>query len=364
MQKKFLFAVGDASGARMLVPVVNNLIAFGDCAEVLADADGIAYQVLSSEKVAYTICPSEIHNLDQKIQESSVVVVNTCASAIGVGKKVAEEARGKRPLVFSADGFYNHGYRWQSESADYWLAINEAHASAIRNSKHLPENQVIVTGQPAFDSCLHLIPHKGWIRNEMRRRLGISEALMVVWFSQGMPEVISEDVWMVERAIQALGELAPGSFFLPRIHPKLDKIRQGLVNEIQSAIQRKCEESCVRLVTSNGIPAEHICLAADAILSITATDDIKNWIMGGPPVIHILSPEVQKWFETDVKLTRPYLLELESGEALVVYEPEDWPQAFAQAFDPGTVANLRKSWTPPAGPSAMNFIKTLYEVSV
>ena len=111
MQKKFLFAVGDASGARMFVPVINNLIAFGDCVEVLADADGIAYQVLSSEKVAYTTCPGEMHNLDQKIQESSVVVVNTCASAVRVGKNVAEAARGKRPLVFSADGFYNHGFK-------------------------------------------------------------------------------------------------------------------------------------------------------------------------------------------------------------------------------------------------------------
>ena len=198
----------------------------------------------------------------------------------------------------------------------------------------------------------------------MRRRLGLSDALMVVWFSQGMPDVISEDVWMVEMAIQTLGQLAPGSFFLPRIHPKLDKIRWGLVNEIQSAIQRKCEESCVRLVMSNGIPAEHICLAADAILSITATDDIKNWIMGGPLVIHILGPETQKWFETDVRLTRPYLLELESGEALAVYEPEDWSRVLVQAFDPSTVVSLRKNWTPPTGPSTMNFVKTLYEVSV
>ena len=118
--------------------------------------------------------------------------------------------------------------------------------------------------------------------------------------------------------------------------------------EIRKTITDCCEKAGVCLVQADKVQNEHLCLSADAILSITATDDIKNWLMGGPPVIHLIGPRIRQWFENDVLLFPPhYLPDVQSGEALMVSSDDEWAQVLRQALDPEVRQKLRQNWQPP-----------------
>ncbi len=363
MTKNFLFVCGDIGGTMMMIPVAQVLQSVGHNVKFVADGEGIGYQKLLEARVSF-----EVHfepNYHGSNDEIDLVFISTCASANKVEKSYAQAFHGVRPVVFGADGFFNHGYKWREDVADFWFAINEAHAEAIRRLRPgLDFIKVKVVGQPAFDACLDLIPLRDQIRQKIRSELRISdEESVFLWWSQGMSEVIEEDVEMVQTAIQQMPSVTPRPVFIPRIHPKLDKLREGFVAEIRKTVADCCEKEGVRLVQADKVQNEHLCLSAEAVLSITATDDIKNWLMGGPPVIHLMGPRVRQWFEESLRLTPPdYLPDVQAGEALAVRAESDWPSAITDALDQEKVRFLRRNWQMPEASATDRAANTLIEI--
>jgi len=366
LAKNFLFVCGDLAGAEMMVLVYQRLKTLGHEVRFVADGDGIGYQNLLKARIAFEIQFNSEALYHGSNEQVDLVFVSTCASANQVEKSYARAFYRVRPVVFGADGFFNHGYKWRCDEADFWFAINEAHAKSIcRLRPSLDSLKVKVVGQPAFDACLDLIPIKDQIRRKIRSELGISdEESVFLWWSQGMPEVIEEDVEMIQVAIQQMLSVTPRPVFIPRIHPKLDKLREGFVAEVRKTVTDCCERQGVRLVQADKVKNEYLCLSVEAILSITATDDIKNWLMGGPPVIHLMGPCVRQWFENNVLLLPPhYLSDVQSGEALMVTSNDEWVQVLRQALDPEVRQKLRQNWQPPTEKATENVARTLLEIA-
>ncbi|MEK7659302.1 MAG: hypothetical protein AAB338_01440 [Patescibacteria group bacterium] len=368
MGKNFLFVCGDIGGASMMVSVVHSLQSAGHNIKFVVDGEGVGYQVLLGVRISFEVQfePTSSGSFHIPADEADLVFISTCASTNKIGKAYARAFRGVKPVVFGADGFFNHGYKWREDEADFWFAINEAHAEAIRSLRpQLDSGRVRVVGQPAFDSLMEFIPRKEQIRNEQRQALGIGEnKKMFLWFSQGMPEVIEEDLEMMAEGIKLLEPLAPYSVFIPRVHPKLDKLKSGWVEKIYGDFEHLCQLYGIQFIRADKIKGEELCLASDVILSITATDDIKNWMMGGPPVIHLMGPRVRQWFEKDLLLSPPfYLPDVKSGEALAVTSSEEWEKVLRQALDPSTCQLLREKWQAPREKATKKVARTLVELA-
>lgn len=363
MSKNFLFVCGDIGGTMMMIPVAQRLLTLGHSVKFVVDGEGIGYQSLIQARLDFEVqfVPVSYHGSNDYVD---LVFISTCASTNKVEKSYARAFHGIRPVVFGSDGFFNHGYKWREDQGDFWFAINEAHAEAILLLRpQLNPELVKVVGQPAFDSMFELIPKKEQIRRKERQALGIRENEKVfLWFSQGMPEVIKEDLEMMEQGIEAMNAV-PESVFIPRVHPKLDKIKVGYVQEIHIRFEQLCQENKVRLVRADKSKGEELCLASDAVISITATDDIKNWLMGGPPVIHLMGPRVRQWFEESLLLKPPaFLPDVEAGEALVVRTGADWHSAISDALDPKKFRFLRRNWQVPEISATNRVVNALIEI--
>lgn len=367
MAKNFLFVCGDLGGTKMMIPVAQELTTLGHSVRFVADGEGIGYQALLEARINFEVQFESVSGLYHvPADEADLVFVSTCASTNKVEKSYARAFHGVVPVVFGSDGFFNHGYKWRDDVADFWFTINESHAEAIRALRpQLDPSRVKVVGQPAFDFCLELVSYNDQIQRKTRSELGISEEESVfLWWSQGMPEVIDEDVEMIQAAIQSMAIVSTHPVFIPRIHQKLDRLRNGFVAEVGRVIIDCCERAGVRLVRADKVQNEHLCLSADAILSITATDDIKNWLMGGPPVIHLMGPRVRRWFEEDLLLSPPdYLPDVQSGEALAVTSNDEWEQVLRQVLDPNTHKKLREKWLPPTEKATKRVTSILLELA-
>jgi len=351
----------------MMTPVAQELLALGHNVKFVVDGEGIGYQALLECQLGFEVQFESAYGLYHvPADETGLVFISTCASANKVEKSYARAFYGIKPVVFGADGFFNHGYKWRDDQADFWFAINKAHAEAIHHLRpQLDPDRVKVVGQPAFDSLLELIPRKDEIRRKQRQILRIGEDERIfLWFSQGMPEVIEEDLEMIVGGVKSLGRGEFNPVFIPKVHPKLDKIKSGWVETIYGDLQNLCDLCGVRFMKADESKSEELCLSADAILSITATDDIKNWLMGGPPVIHLMGPRVRQWFEKDLLLASPhYLPDVQSEEALVVTSNDEWEQVLRQALDPGIRGELRQKWQPPQEKATEKVACTLLELA-
>ena len=104
------------------------------------------------------------------------------------------------------------------------------------------------------------------------------------------------------------------------IHPKVERIRAGYINQIRQEMEKTAVDYKVALLPEEAVrgqmPFEEFCLAADVIFDITSTEGIKSNILGGPPVIHFLGTETRQWFEKDLGLESPdYLPDIRSHQS-------------------------------------------------
>ena len=348
----FTFVVGDIGGARMQLPVAKELANMGHTVNLVADGDGMSCAFFDEEKVEflklYTKSTFQFSEVYRIASECDLTLINTCASAHSIEESCLSYCR--KPVA-GADGYFNHGLpQWRNAQFDYWFAIDEGHAKAIKSSKpNLEDDQIRVVGQPAFDGIIDMIPKKDEIRSQARKELRIADdETAVIWWSQGMPEVIEEDLRMIKTAIDCLKSVAEKPVFLPRIHPKLNKtVRPGYVEEIQALVLNWCAENNVPCIESKSVAPEAATLAADLILAITSTEDIKSTMMGGPPVVHPVGYTIQKWFENDLGLKWPYLPDVISGTSLIASSTDGLQKAMQEALSEEFKQKRKRNWKPP-----------------
>lgn len=348
----------------MMVPVARELTRRGKTFRFLLDSDGVARGVLDSECLPYTLkSGGDVEGVFFACKPGGVVFVGTSASAVGLESRAAQLP--VQNLVFGSDGFFNHALpAWRSLSFGNWLAIDEGHAQTIRELRPgLPVGQVRSVGQPAFDLALSMIPRKEEIRNSMRRSLSISsDEKVFLWWSQGMAQVIGEDIAYMKKALQSLP--AKDSVLILRLHPKLNRtVYDGFVAEVVGELTSLAQKSGWRVVSAEGVGGEELCLAADVVLSVTCTEDIKCTLMGGPPVVHFLGPRVRDWMSKDLGLIHPFLPDVKTGQAIGVFSVEDVGGVLQQAVLPSVRDALRKDWTIPRQPSALRVVDALLNIA-
>jgi hypothetical protein len=359
---RFTFVSGDIGGARAQVPVIRKLASRGVLVDVVVDSAGMADCVFKEAGIGFVAADATTEPRSL-LGASDLLFVSSCASATDTVITYAQYGFGRLPTVVGSDGLFNHGFRkWRDVPADLWFAITADHATAIRGLRPaLSPERVRVVGQPAFDSLIDLVPRKDEVRREWRRKLQIADSTVVaLWWSQGMAEVLEEDVSMVAATLRALRDYH--SFFIPRIHPKVEKIREGYTKEIR---QRLFDEAggFVPFLQADSVSGEELNLAADMIFTVTCTEDIKNSILGGPPVIHFVGPQVKRWFEADLNLTPPYLPDIASGQSLAVYDPAELPNAMMRALNPWLNRERLRNWQPPTEPAVDQITRALLEIA-
>lgn len=361
----FTFVSGDIGGARTHVPVIKLLNSLGIQVAAVTDSAGLAYTVFEQEKIPVTFADPAVMQADF-IKGSDLLFVSSCGSASGMGIRCAGLAYGKVPVVIGADSLFSHGFqKWLDVEADVWFAINRDHADAIAKLRPaLPSKAVRVVGQPSWDSLVDLVPCKDAIRLQRRSEFGLSDShILAVWWSQGMPEVIEEDILMMKAMLEAFSEYGPRAAFVPRIHPKLNSLKAGYQAAILSDIQSICAELEIRLIDGRSVSGEELNLAADVIFAVTCTEDIKNSILGGPPVIHFAGPQVREWFERDLNLAYPYLPDVASGQSLIVHEASSLPGAMSQALSLRFNEERLRHWQAPTERATDTIVRELIAIA-
>lgn len=351
MNRNFVFISGDVGGARMQLPAISVLRELGHNVDIVTDGKGMASNVFREAEMNFTKI-SNIKTLDTaRYVGYNLIFLSTCASASDVAIAFSDKFYGSIPIVMGSDGLFNHGFKkWQEARGDYWFAITRGHKKAILEFRpDLSPKRVKVVGQPAFDSAMDLIPRKEEVRLNQRNQLSIGNEKVVLWWPTGIGELIEEDIEMVKSAIGQLGRMN-AVFVMNGCHPKLENVRKGYIADIISRISDWCSNNGIRFINTqkSGIPLEELCLASDIILSITCTEDVKNTMMGGPLVVHLLGPLTRKWMEEELFLKPPhYLPDVVSGESLLACSLNEVADIIELALKPETEKRLREDWQPP-----------------
>lgn len=329
--KNILCVAGDIGGARTQVPVIRELRARGHRVDIVADQQGLAKRVFDDEGLDYRV-PTTLTEVCRVIKGRDLTVIGTCATAHRLERLIMHLPSSRKVLL--SDGYFNHGLSvWKAvPEGVLWLAIDEGHAQAIRELRpHRDPATVAIAGQPAFDSVLAMEPHKHEIRSRVRAALGIDDDETVyLWWSQGTQKVIEEDLQFLSAALASPQAGRP--VLIARLHPKLEAVRHGYLEETRESIAAQAREHGFRLLDTGGVSGEEVCLASNVILSITCTEDIKSTLIGGPPVVHFLGQRVASWFENDLQLRPPYLPDLRMKLAEAARIPEDVPAAVRSAL--------------------------------
>lgn len=361
MSKRFVFVSGDRGAALAQLPVAHELRKRGHIVQMYADVKGLAAKDIASGDLEHVVVAEDYEHFAKAIR-GDVMVVGTSASATALEHACALCAQ--VPVVLASDGLFNHALPlWRDIRQHRWFAIDDPHAQAIRALRpSMDPQQVLVTGQPAFDTSLELMPRKQDIRKRIREDLNLGERTFLLWWSQGMPEVIEEDELMIAHVLQGLSGSSVS--FAARLHPKLDKtVRPGYVCELRGRIGELSHQHGIQLVSADVVPGEQLCLAADVILSITCTEDIKSTLIGGPPVVHFLGPRVQEWMRQSLFLDYPYLPDVAAGLSLAAFSVSEAPGTVARALRPDALEQLRKHWQPPQGLATQRTADILEELA-
>ena len=362
MSKLFVLVAGDIGSAKMMLPVIPLLKAAGVDAEMMADVEGEGYKILNQAGVrTYNIAAADVGGTKGvPLEEANLLFIGTCGTANKLERTVAAKYLGKKPVVLGADGFFNHNrLDWRGVEGDYWLAITQEHAADIRRRRpQLRPEQVLVVGNPAFDNLPALYQRKDEVRWQRRRELNLTDnQILAIWWSQGTECVMQEDVAYAQEAICCLTYFARPMLFAPMIHPKLERIRAGYIDQIRQKIEKTATDYNVALLPQDAVrgqmPPEEFCLAADVIFDITSTEGIKSNILGGPPVIHFIGIETRQWFEKDLGLEpRDYLPDVRSYQSFAAKNFMELARYIQLALHP--VHNLprqehleRCGWQPP-----------------
>lgn len=357
MKYRFSFICGDIGGAELQYPVISRLLSLGHSVSICADPDGLANTVFARHGIPTSADP---------LGDADCFVIGTCATAYQRETVALAGQYGKRPIVLTSDGFFNHLLPpWRTVQANYWCAINDDHAAELRARHPGFRGVVVVTGQPAFDGLPRLFRERCAIRRVHRAALSlITHDCVMVWWSQGVVSVLEEDVSMVQAALESFGSACSslGWFpaFIPMIHPKIDLIRPGYVADVLERVSRSAHVARVRAISPGSIPLDEICLAADLVCSVTSTQDIKSSLAGGPPVIHFIGPAVREWLGSDLGREPPYFPDIASGLSFGVESPDAMDRIIRRAIaDDGFKGTRDLMLVPPVIDDAADRIVTL-----
>ena len=370
---RIAFVSGDLGGANLIKALLPKLREQNIGTTLLCDSEGMGKNALAEFD---PLIESVWDDLIQKmIEQHDLIAIGTCASAWKLEVAVASEiARTDLPVkaILLSDGFYNMALpHWQDflknpqyaeglSKRFYLCAIHQNHARHLANlCPQIPPAHIIVTGQPAFDSAITLMPRAQEIRASIRKKLAIENSTVLLWWSQGMAELIGDDLVFISQAIFDLSsrtnvDTPPNPAIIISLHPKLNTtVRPGFTNEVFEQLAELGRQFNVRIIPRPDVkefPEEELNLAADIVAAITSTADIKLEMMGleKPVVIHWADQGTRTWFETHLHLADPYLIENIAERALFVREPDGLRNALREALKPETQKRLLKNYSPPA----------------
>jgi hypothetical protein len=340
---RIAFVAGDLGAANAMVPVMRELSSRTHIITGVADAAGVADQAF--ERCGLPAAVAARWDDAPSLREADLLVVGTSASATQLEMECSSQP--SIPAVLFSDSYFNHAnLAWREAAPRWWLAIDNDHGARIR-ALHPDVERVFVTGQPVFDELPALMPRKADLRRAARRRLEIGDAELIVWWSSGIGSLAAEDLAMAGAI--ACCDRRPLTLACA-MHPKLEKtVGPGYVDAARARMANACTGAGIGWVEPSLVAGIDLCLAADVLLAITSTEDVKSTMVGGPPVVHLLGPLVRCWMEEDLLLSPPdYLPDISAGLSIAAHAPADVVTAIAQALDPGYQALRATRWESPA----------------
>jgi len=77
----------------------------------------------------------------------------------------------------------------------------------------------------------------------------------------------------------------------------------------------------------------------------------------------MIGPQAQKWFEQELKLTRPYLSDIKSGRSLVAWSVDQVGPQIEKALDPDIQKQLLAGWQPPTQKAVDRMAEELIKIA-
>lgn len=228
---QILMVSGDMGGAKIQLPVYEELTKLGVSARVIVDADPKAKggTVWEKAEITFEKMLAGSAEFEDAIKTADMIFAGSCATAwaaeswaIRIGKQQ------NKFTVIGSDMWFNHARpSWLNASPNFWLAIDEIHQKDILKLRpNWHPDRVPILGQPAFDNLPALIADKENIRRELRAKLGIAddERVLLYWSPGEHRGRATEGFIGLIEGIRALSGISSRNVIIPRIHPKLKSV--------------------------------------------------------------------------------------------------------------------------------------------
>ncbi|MDP2918397.1 MAG: hypothetical protein Q8N68_02770, partial [bacterium] len=335
--------MGDMGGANVVRLLYPELIKMGLSVQIIADGGDKAKAHLVLEKAGLSferqtansaskifgegICQVTPKFLDA-IRAAGIIFVTPCVTAFRAGLAAANYGKEYGRIVVLGPGLdFDHAYPyWRDALVDYVIANSSFQQSSILAlRKYLAPEQVLILGNPIFDSIPGLVIRHSEIRTKVRQTLGLeeNEKMLLYWSPADREDLCEASFKALIIGLNGLARCHSNLVLCLRLHPKLDvSIRPGYYREKETLIKGTCTALGIRLIADAGeIAAEELNFAADLVIAERATQAIMAAMCGIPTAFILLTPH-RKFFEEVLSQKFPYLDVLEEGVATGIYKED------------------------------------------
>lgn len=217
--KRILVAANDSGGANTLVPVIHELLKEGTaiCALLTGPAREVFKRANISFEEADSLTDAEV---GKKIEAfAPTVFLAGTSGGMQIDKKVFPLVAGNIPTIYILDFWNNYTSRFSREGSDLaylpdCICVMDEQAQKEMIAEGIPEDHIVVTGNPYFEHFTEGVTTKGEDKN---RILFISQPIsMGDYFGFTEFEALTD-------IISIVSELPEDYCLTIRLHPRDDK---------------------------------------------------------------------------------------------------------------------------------------------
>lgn len=277
---KVAMVVGDIGSTNELIPVGEELVERTHEVQWFVDPDPAA-------KAGTALVKAKIPFETRTMVPSDQFDVVVCGAAVTATKLLVGWTRSaltrKIPVIWYEDMWATASRDASARTIDpdVMLVIDRQAAEMVEHARpKMKKDNIRIVGKPTFEDLVPMAAEATAIRAMVRHELRVEDDqfLYVHWSSGSHPVA---DVRSQIAVLRALGRIGPkAAVFAPRLHPKLgsDAIREELWGYATSGT--------VKAVDARKVKAEHLSIAADAVVSAwNGTEGYRAMLLERPVVV-------------------------------------------------------------------------------
>ena len=326
-----LFGMKDIGGANAVIPVALKAIEGGNNYGILY-CDGVSYdRFKDSYPSISTVCdPEKVFNW----LKPEAVITSTCTpnENLIIPIKFVEMAHLLGIPVVAVQDFWMSGMsvKWNIRPDKICVQDDLAKRLLLSYWEGYGEDDIVVTGQPAFDHLSGVDCHKA--RTRLASKLGLTEQWPIIHLSGGFKGTAEAVEWTVK----SLNRSRTSVYLLVRYHPIM--VRPDAPSEWRD-VYEKCKHlpstlKHGKVIDSSFLTSSEVNAGADIVIGVYSTLLVEACYLR-KNCISIITPEARSYFgmETGNMLSEfpPAMLEacfsVSSEDALT---PDFWHSLFSQ----------------------------------